>query len=104
MSDEYEFPLGDARFKELMGRVRATALGQSVSASEWQEIEDYICEEMESAHDQAEYDKGYAAGEESKRESIKFKILAQAAELFTKGEDTEAKKLRALAHEISSTG
>ena len=102
MSESKRILGGDARFSELMWRLHASGLGKSVSASEWEEVEDFIDKNTmtEREFNQKEYDFGYKAGVDQTRLSIKEMLLAEAAEKFKVARDEEAKFIRRLANLI----
>lgn len=95
---------GDARFHELMHRLRATGIGKSVSASEWQEVEDFIEENIrpEKLVNQEEWDRGHKAGVTCGRAEIKTWLLGKATDAFKAGKDEDAKRLRDLANTVAS--
>jgi hypothetical protein len=95
---------GDARFDELMKRLRETGIGKSVSASEWCEVEDFINENIrpEGVVNQEEWDRGHKAGVASGRAEIKTWLINKAADAFKAGKDEDAKRLRELANTVAS--
>lgn len=95
---------GDARFDELMKRLRETGIGKSVSASEWCEVEDFIGENIrtDGCVNQDEWNSGHKAGVASARAEVKQWLLGKAAEAFKAGKDEDAKRLRELANTIAS--
>ncbi len=50
---------------------------------------------------QAEYDKGYKAGEQSALNRVKRDILEKAADKWKRGQDSEATMLRDLANNLT---
>ena len=91
----------DARFDELINRLKASGVGKSVSASEWQEVEDFLIENLKTEEwSMKEYLCGKAHGEEEATEKIKQSLLKIAADHFTSGRDREAEQLRSIANAI----
>lgn len=92
----------NARFDELMHRLKASGIGKSVSASEWQEVEEFIRENVltKAVFDQIEYNKGYRTGHAEAIEAVKSLILTLAAESFKTGSDDKAHFLRDLSNSI----
>lgn len=94
---------GDARFHELMHRLRETGIGKSVSASEWNEVTEFIDENIPTEDRiQKEYECGWKVGNKQAREEIKTWLINKAADHFKSGKDDEAKRLRELANTIAA--
>ena len=91
----------DARFDELINRLKASGVGKSVSASEWQEVEDFLIENLKTDEwSMKEYLCGKAHGEDEATDKIKHSLLQMAADHFTSGRDREAEQLRSIANAI----
>jgi hypothetical protein len=93
---------GNVRFDELMGRVRVTSMGKAVSASEWQEIEEFIQENL-LTKERLEKE-ALALCRDVAREQVQKRlrdlILQTAAEHFKTGQDEVAKELRDCANKL----
>lgn len=95
---------GDARFAELMTRLKQTGIGKAVSASEWSEVEEFIEENIrpEGMVNQEEYNKGWDAGCACGVQRASTTLLKLAADLFTSGKDEEARRMRDLAKLVAA--
>lgn len=93
---------GDARIDELLWRLRASGLGKSVSASEWEEVQEHLIENLlTDERITKEYNAGYRTGQENARDLAETYILDAASEFFKTGKDDErAKQLRNLATKV----
>jgi hypothetical protein len=89
---------GNARFDELMGRVRVTSMGKSVSASEWQEIEEFIHENVLTKERLEKEVRPVARAEAL--EGLKNFVLHAAGEHFKTGQDEVARALRDFANTL----
>jgi hypothetical protein len=91
----------DARFDDLMFRLRKTGIGKSVSASEWEEVEVFINDNLLTEERiMKEYNCGKSVGDEQAVNRIKLVLMEKASLEFIHGHDDKAKQLRELAREI----
>jgi hypothetical protein len=93
---------GDGRIDELLERLRACGISKAVSASEWQEVVDYLSENlMTEERIMKEYNCGRVTGMENARDLAASCILDTAAEIFKMGKDDEqAQQLRNLSKKV----
>jgi hypothetical protein len=93
---------GDKRIDDLLERLRASGMGKAVSASEWQEVVDYLAENLMTEEKiMKEYDCGRSTGMENARDLAAACILDTAAEIFRMGKDDEqAQQLRNLSKKV----
>jgi hypothetical protein len=92
----------DKRIDELLERLRATGIGKSVSASEWQEVVDFLNEYLMTEDlIMKEYNCGRKTGMENARDLAVGCIMEAAAEIFKTGKDDEkAQQLRNLSKKV----
>ena len=94
----------DARFDELMNRLKATGIGKSVSAFEWEEVENFIEENILTEEKiMKQYESGKHIGERDAKERITHFLFQKASAHFVAGRDREAEQMRSIANEVAKS-
>lgn len=87
----------DERFDELIHWMKDASVGKSISASEFEEVVDFLNENLITEERiMREYNCGVKTGVENEQTRIKKLILEKAAEKFIEGKDEDARKIRDL--------
>lgn len=103
MSEDAEILGDDKRFNELMRRLEKTGVGKCVSASEWQDVENFIRENLITEERiTKEYDSGKSVGIEQARNIVQAWLIGLSAEKFMANKDDEAKHFREMSKTVAN--